>query len=63
MRQGERERKRMERVRTRTPSLFCGLQVAIIWEGDEPGQVRKITYKELHREVFSRRSARLHDTS
>ncbi len=23
-------------------------QVAIIWEGDEPGEVRRLTYKELH---------------
>jgi acetyl-CoA synthetase len=28
-----------------------GDQVAILWEGDEPGDVRKITYKELHRDV------------
>jgi len=28
-----------------------GDQVAIIWEGDEPDQDRKITYKELHEEV------------
>ena len=28
-----------------------GEQVAIIWEGDEPGDVRRITYRELHREV------------
>jgi acetyl-CoA synthetase len=28
-----------------------GDQVAIIWEGDEPGQDRKITYFELHDEV------------
>ena len=28
-----------------------GDQVAIIWEGDEPGNVRKITYKELLRNV------------
>ncbi|MDB9786934.1 acetate--CoA ligase [Bacteriovoracaceae bacterium] len=26
-------------------------QTAIIWEGDEPGLVRHITYKELHHEV------------
>jgi acetyl-CoA synthetase len=26
-------------------------QVAILWEGDEPGDVRRITYAELHREV------------
>ncbi len=29
----------------------CGDQVAIIWQGDDPGQSRKITYKELHRDV------------
>ena len=28
-----------------------GEQTAIIWEGDDPGQVRKITYRELHRMV------------
>jgi acetyl-CoA synthetase len=28
-----------------------GDQVAIIWEGNEPGTDRKITYKELHRDV------------
>jgi len=28
-----------------------GNQVAIIWEGDEPGQNRRITYRELQREV------------
>jgi acetyl-CoA synthetase len=28
-----------------------GDQVAIIWEADEPGQSRKITYRELHHEV------------
>ena len=28
-----------------------GDQVAIIWEGDEPDQDRKITYRELHAEV------------
>jgi acetyl-CoA synthetase len=28
-----------------------GDQVAIIWEGDDPGHSRKITYKELHRDV------------
>jgi len=27
------------------------LQVAIIWEGDEPGMVKHITYNELLREV------------
>ncbi|MDR2213457.1 MAG: acetate--CoA ligase [Pseudomonadales bacterium] len=26
-------------------------QVAILWEGDEPGEQREITYKELHEEV------------
>jgi acetyl-CoA synthetase len=28
-----------------------GDQVAILWEGDEPGQNRRITYRELQREV------------
>ena len=28
-----------------------GEQVAIIWEGDDPAQQRKITYRELHEEV------------
>jgi acetyl-CoA synthetase len=28
-----------------------GEQVAILWEGDEPGDVRRITYRELQREV------------
>src|SRR3990172_8002009 len=28
-----------------------GDQVAILWEGDNPNQSRKITYRELHREV------------
>jgi acetyl-CoA synthetase len=28
-----------------------GDKVAILWEGDEPGDVRRITYRELHREV------------
>jgi acetyl-CoA synthetase len=28
-----------------------GGQVAIIWEGDNPGHDKKITYKELHKEV------------
>ncbi|MFL5177265.1 MAG: acetate--CoA ligase [Microvirga sp.] len=28
-----------------------GDQVAIIWEGDDPSEQRKITYRELHREV------------
>ncbi len=28
-----------------------GDQVAILWEGDEPDQVRRITYRELQREV------------
>ena len=31
--------------------LTRGEKVAILWEGDEPGDVRKITYRELHREV------------
>ncbi|MCA9543373.1 MAG: acetate--CoA ligase, partial [Myxococcales bacterium] len=26
-------------------------KVAILWEGDEPGDVRRLTYRELHREV------------
>ena len=26
-------------------------KVAILWEGDEPGTVRKLTYSDLHREV------------
>jgi acetyl-CoA synthetase len=26
-------------------------QVALVWEGDEPGDVRRITYGELHRRV------------
>jgi len=26
-------------------------QIAILWEGDEPGDVRRITYRELHEEV------------
>jgi acetyl-CoA synthetase len=26
-------------------------QLAIIWEGDEPEDVRKITYQELHKNV------------
>ena len=26
-------------------------KVAIVWEGDEPGDVRKLTYRELHTEV------------
>jgi acetyl-CoA synthetase len=26
-------------------------QVAILWEGDEPGQERRITYRELHEQV------------
>lgn len=26
-------------------------KVAIIWEGNEPGECRKLTYRELHREV------------
>jgi acetyl-CoA synthetase len=28
-----------------------GEQAAIIWEGNEPGQVRRITYRELHEQV------------
>jgi len=28
-----------------------GNKVAILWEGDEPGDVRRITYRELQREV------------
>ncbi|MDP7034375.1 MAG: acetate--CoA ligase [Planctomycetota bacterium] len=28
-----------------------GDQVAIIWEGNEPGEERKLTYRELHQEV------------
>ena len=28
-----------------------GEQTAIIWEGDEPGNSRRISYRELHREV------------
>ncbi len=28
-----------------------GDKVAILWEGDEPGTTRRITYRELHREV------------
>ena len=28
-----------------------GDQVAILWEGDEPGDVRRITYRELQRMV------------
>jgi acetyl-CoA synthetase len=28
-----------------------GDQVAIIWEGDDPGQSKKITYRQLHAEV------------
>jgi len=26
-------------------------QVAIVWEGDEPGETRRVTYRELHGEV------------
>jgi len=29
-----------------------GDQVAILWEGDEPGDVRRLTYRELHAEVI-----------
>ncbi len=28
-----------------------GDQVAIIWEGDEPGETRNVTYRELHQQV------------
>src|SRR5687768_11280543 len=28
-----------------------GNKVAILWEGDEPGTTRSLTYRELHREV------------
>lgn len=28
-----------------------GEKIAIIWEGNEPGETRRITYRELHREV------------
>src|SRR5687767_2403280 len=28
-----------------------GDQAAIVWEGDEPTEVRRLTYRELHREV------------
>ena len=28
-----------------------GDQVAIIWEGDEPGETRRVTYRELHTQV------------
>ena len=28
-----------------------GDEVAIIWEGDEPGENRRLTYRELHRDV------------
>ena len=28
-----------------------GDQVAIIWEGDEPGETRRVTYRELHQQV------------
>ena len=28
-----------------------GDQTAIIWEGDEPGETRKVTYRELHSQV------------
>jgi acetyl-CoA synthetase len=34
-----------------------GDQVAIIWEGDEPGQQRKITYRELHADVCAMANA------
>ena len=32
-----------------------GDKVAILWEGDEPGDVRKLTYRELHRDVCHER--------
>jgi acetyl-CoA synthetase len=28
-----------------------GDQTAILWEGDEPGETRRVTYRELHRDV------------
>ena len=28
-----------------------GDQVAIVWEGDKPGETRRVTYRELHRDV------------
>jgi len=28
-----------------------GDQVAILWEGDEPGETRRVTYRELHQQV------------
>ncbi|MFD1034289.1 acetate--CoA ligase [Sphingomonas hankookensis] len=28
-----------------------GDQVAIIWEGDEPGETKRVTYRELHQQV------------
>ncbi|KQT27194.1 acetyl-coenzyme A synthetase [Sphingomonas sp. Leaf407] len=28
-----------------------GDQVAILWEGDEPGETRQVTYRELHQQV------------
>ncbi|HEY0254803.1 MAG TPA: AMP-binding protein, partial [Kofleriaceae bacterium] len=28
-----------------------GDQTAILWEGDEPGDVKKLSYRELHRDV------------
>jgi len=34
-----------------------GDKVAILWEGDEPSDVRKITYRELHRDVCQFASA------
>lgn len=34
-----------------------GDQVAIIWEGDDPGEQKKITYRELHAEVCQFASA------
>lgn len=37
-----------------------GDQVAIIWEGDEPGQQRTVTYRELQREVCKMANALRH---
>ena len=31
--------------------LLPGDQVAIIWEGNDPSEVKKVTYKELHAQV------------
>lgn len=38
-----------------------GDQVAILWEGDTPDQVRKITYRELQREVCRMANALRHN--